>query len=397
MSIGPIQPVEEIVAPRTGTRVPLFDPLLMLAAVGLVVMSVLTLHGTGSVGRSESERQIIFAAIGLGLCLVVSRIDYSRLREFKYGFYVLMVALNLVVYGMPAQSGAHRWIPIPFVNFQSSEFGKLLLTLALSAFMVDRSRQLHERRTTARIMLLALLAALLVIPQPDLGTGMVYVAIGFSILFFAGTSFKQIAGIIALFAAAIAIAIAGAPAVGVHVVKCYQVQRLTAFLDPNATKSPCAGVAEDPQYQLQQSLTAIGSGQKTGQGVSASQTKEGFLPVNTSDFVFASVGEIYGFVGAALVLALYALLMWRTLRIITIAKNLYGTLIGAGILAIFMFQVFINVGMTIGIAPITGVPLPLVSYGGSSVIVSFLAIGLLQSIYVQGRAAAAAKNRTLAL
>jgi rod shape determining protein RodA len=397
MSIGPIQPVEETVAPRVGSRVPLFDPLLMLAAVGLVVMSALTLHGTGAAGRSESERQIIYAAIGLVLCLVVTRIDYSRLREFKYGFYAVMVALNLVVYGMPAQSGAHRWIPIPFVNFQSSEFGKLLLTLALSAFMVDRSRQLHERRTTARIMLLALLAALLVIPQPDLGTGMVYVAIGFAILFFAGTSFKQIAGIVALFAAAIAIALAGAPAVGVHVVKCYQVQRLTAFLDPNATKSPCPGVAEDPQYQLQQSITAIGSGQKTGQGIRASQTKEGFLPVNTSDFVFASVGEIYGFVGAALVLALYALLMWRTLRIITIAKNLYGTLIGAGILAIFMFQVFVNVGMTIGIAPITGVPLPLVSYGGSSVIVSFLAIGLLQSIYVQGRAAAAAKNRTLAL
>jgi rod shape determining protein RodA len=389
MSIGPIQPVEEIVAHRTGTRVPLFDPLLMLAAVGLVVMSALTLHGTGAAGRSQSERQIIYAVIGLVLCLVVSRIDYSRLREFKYGFYALMVALNLVVYGMPAQSGAHRWIPIPFVNFQSSEFGKLLLTLALSGFMVDRSRHLHERRTTARVMLLALFAALLVIPQPDLGTGMVYVAIGFAILFFAGTSFRQIAGIIALFAAAIAIAIAGAPALGVHVVKPYQVQRLTAFLDPTH--------AGQSGYQLQQSETAIGSGQKTGQGARASQNKEGFLPVNTSDFVFASVGEIYGFVGAALVLALYALLMWRTLRIITIAKNLYGTLIGAGILAIFMFQVFINVGMTIGIAPITGVPLPLVSYGGSSVIVSFLAIGLLQSIYVQGRAAAAAKNRTLAL
>jgi rod shape determining protein RodA len=395
MSIGPIQPVEETVAPRAA-RVPLFDPLLMLAAVGLVVMSTLTLHGTGKVGQQESSRQIVYAAIGLALCLVIGRIDYSRLREFKYGFYAVMIALNLIVYGMPAQSSAHRWIPIPFVNFQSSEFGKILLILALSAFMVDRSRHMHERRTTARIMLLALLAALLVIPQPDLGTGMVYVAIGFAILFFAGTSFKQIGGIVALFAAAVAIALAGAPALGVNVVKCYQVQRLTAFLDPNST-STCTGGTEDPHYQLRQSLTAIGSGQKTGQGRRASQTTEGFLPVNTSDFVFASVGEIYGFAGAAVVLALYALLMWRALRIITIAKNLYGSLIGAGILAIFMFQVFVNVGMTIGIAPITGVPLPLVSYGGSSVIVSFLAIGLLQSIYVQGRAAAASKHRTLAL
>ncbi len=326
---------------------------------------------------------------------MLTRIDYARLREFKYGFYVLMVALNLIVYGMPAQNSVHRWIPIPFVNFQSSEFGKVLLILALAGFMVDRARQMHERRTTARIMFLALFAALLVIPQPDLGTGLVYVAIGFSVLFFAGTSFRQIGGIVAMFVVAIAIALVGAPAVGVHVVKCYQVQRITAFLDPSATKSTCKGVLENPSYQLQQSETAIGSGQRTGQGARATQTKEGFLPVNTEDFVFASVGEIYGFVGAAIVLGLYAILMWRALRIMSLAKDLFGTLIAAGVLAIFAFQVFINVGMTVGIAPITGVPLPLVSYGGSSVIVSFLAIGLLQSIYVQGRAASAAKGRTL--
>jgi rod shape determining protein RodA len=394
MSISALQPAEETAAANR-PRVPLLDPLLMLAGIGLVVSSVLTLRGTGAAGASQAKHQIIFAVIGLVLCLALTRIDYARLREFKYGFYALMVALNLIVYGMPAQQNAHRWIPIPFVNFQSSEFGKLLLILALSGFMVDRARQMHERRTTARIMFLALFAALLVIPQPDLGTGLVYVMIGFSILFFAGTPFRQISGILALFAVAIAVALIGAPALGVHVVKCYQEQRLTAFLDPSATKSPCQGVLEDPGYQLQQSETAIGSGQRTGQGAHATQTKEGFLPVNTEDFVFASVGEIYGFVGAAIVLALYALLMWRALRIMSVAKDLFGTLIAAGILAIFVFQVFVNVGMTVGIAPITGVPLPLVSYGGSSVIVSFLAIGLLQSIYVQGRAAHAAKGRTL--
>ena len=392
MSVSAIQPVEEPVAPRR-QRVPLFDPLLMLAAIGLVVCSALTLHGAG--GASVAEHQIIYAGIGLALCLVVSRIDYSRLREFKYGFYALMIALNLVVYGMPAEAGAHRWIPVPFITIQSSEFGKVLLTLALAGFMVDRSRHIHERRTTARVMLLALVAALLVIPQPDLGTGLVYVVIGFATLFFAGTRFRQLAGLVALFAAAIAIALTVAPAVGVHVVKCYQEQRLTAFLHPDQTKSSCVGGTEDPTYQLKQSETAIGAGGKTGQGAHATQTMEGYLPVNTSDFVFASLGEIYGFVGAAIVLALYALLMWRALRIIAIAKNLYGSLIGGGILAMFMFQVFVNVGMTLGIAPITGVPLPLMSAGGSSVIVSFLAIGLLQSIYVQGRAAAAAKNRTL--
>ncbi|HLI58833.1 MAG TPA: FtsW/RodA/SpoVE family cell cycle protein [Solirubrobacteraceae bacterium] len=390
MSISALTPAEETAA-QNRPRVPLLDPLLLLAGLGLCAASALTLRGAA--GKSVAEHQMIYAGIGLVLCLLVSRIDYTRLREFKYGAYALMIVLNLVVYGMPAQQSAHRWIPLPLVNFQSSEFGKLLMAIALSGFMVDRARHMHERRTTARIMLLALVGAILVIPQPDLGTGLVYVAIGFSVLFFAGTSFRQLSGLVALFAVSITIALVVAPAVGVHVLKCYQLQRITAFLHPNSKQS-CPG-APSPSYQIQQSLTALGSGQKTGQGIHATQTKEGFLPVNTSDFVFASLGEIYGFVGCAIVLGLYALLMWRALRIITISKNLFGSLIAAGVLAMFMFQVFVNVGVAIGIAPITGVPLPLVSYGGSSVITSFLGIGLLQSIYVQGRAAMAAKGRTL--
>jgi len=380
----PIQPADDAAPPKT-RMIPLFDPLLILAAVGLVVCSMVTLNN--AVGRGVAERQGIYAAIGLVLALVLSRIDYSRLREFKWGFFGLMVALNLIVYAMPPVQGARRWIPLPFLEFQSSEFGKILVILALAGLVVDRSRQLHEWRTTARVMLLALVAALLVIPQPDLGTGMVYVAIGFSILFFAGTSFKQITALVALFVAATAIALAGAPALGVHVLKPYQVQRLTAFVDPSH-----AGTSG---YQIQQSEIAIGSGQKTGRGKYATQTKLDFLPANDTDFMFAAVGESFGFVGAAVVLSLFALLIWRALRILTMSKNLFGTLIAAGILAMLMFQVFVNVGMTIGIMPITGVPLPLVSYGGSSVIVTFIAIGLLQSIYVQGRRAAKGRSRPL--
>src|SRR5207302_8425765 len=151
----------------------------------------------------------------------------------------------------------------------------------------------------------------------------------------------------------------------------------------------------DPCYQLQQAEIAIGSGQKTGRGNNATQTKLNFLPANDTDFVFAAVGETYGFVGAAVVLSLYALLIWRALRTLTMSKNLYGTLIVGGILAMIMFQVFVNVGMTIGIMPITGVPLPLMSYGGSSVLITFIAIGLLQSIHVQAKLTAASKGRSL--
>jgi len=383
--VTPIQAADEQAAPRTRV-LPLIDPLLLLAAAGLVACSMATLNN--AVGRSVAERQGIYGAIGILLALVLSRFDYSRLREFKYGLFGVMVLLNLAVYAMPPIQGARRWIPLPFIQFQSSEFGKVLIILALAGFAVDRSRQLHEWRTTARVMLLALLAALLVIPQPDLGTGMVYVAVGFSILFFVGTSFKQIGALVAMFAVSIAIVLAGAPAVGVHVLKPYQVQRLTGFLNPSHNSN-------SQTYQITESLIAIGSGQKTGRGKLATQTKLNFLPANDTDFVFAAVGESYGFVGAAVVLSLYALLIWRTLRILTMSKNLFGTLIAAGVLAMFMFQIFVNVGMTIGIMPITGVPLPLVSYGGSSVIVTFLSIGLLQSIYVQARLAQAGKGRPL--
>jgi rod shape determining protein RodA len=257
----------------------------------------------------------------------------------------------------------------------------------LSAFAVDRSRRLHEWRTTARIMLLALIPALIVIPQPDLGTGLVYTSVGFITLVVAGTSWKQLTTLFAMFAVSVALVLGVAPAMGVHVLKPYQVQRLTGFLNPS----------HDPQnqtYNISQSLIAIGSGGKTGRGVAgASQTNLHFLPENQTDFIFAVVGETYGFAGAALVLSLYALLIWRTIRILTMSKNLYGTLIAGGVLAMFMFQVFVNVGMTIGIMPITGVPLPLMSYGGSSVIVTFIAIGLLQSIYIQARRTSASKSR----
>ena len=363
------------------------DWLLLLAAVGLIGCSVLTLHSAIH-NSGLAERQAIYAGMGLIAVLILSRVDYSRLREYKLGLFGVMVALNLIVYGMPPIQGAHRWIPLKLMEFQSSEFGKILVILALSAFAVDRARRLDERRTTARIMLLALVAALLVIPQPDLGTGMVYVSIGVAVLFFAGTSWKHLTGLIVLFIAALVFALVVGPALGVHPLSHYQEQRLFGFLNPSS----------DPRgatYNIHQSLIAIGSGEKTGRGINATQTTQGFLSANDTDFVFASVGETYGFVGGAVLLSLYALLIWRTLRILTMSKNLFGTLIAGGILAMFMFQIFVNIGMTIGIMPITGVPLPLMSYGGSSVIVTFLAVGLLQSIHVQARIASVGKTRAL--
>lgn len=365
------------------------DPLLFLAALGLVGCSLITLKSaTPDSGTYYVERQGLYAGAGVVLALLLARIDYTRLREYKYGFYGLMIVLNLIVLGMPAVQGSHRWIPLPFFQMQPSEFGKILLILSLSAFACDRTRRSHEWSTTARIMLLALIPALLVMPQPDLGTAMVFAVIGYILLFVSGASWKHLLALAVIAVAAIAIVLVGAPALGVHVLKPYQVQRLTGFLHPS--QNP-----RSQTWNLHESLIAIGSGGKTGRGVHATQTRLGYLSAPSTDFVFAALGETYGFVGAAVVLSLYALLIWRTLRVLTISKNLYGTLIAGGILGMFMFQVFVNVGMTIGIMPITGVPLPLLSYGGSSVIVTMIAVGLLESIHIQARMASESKGRPL--
>jgi rod shape determining protein RodA len=224
--------------------------------------------------------------------------------------------------------------------------------------------------------------------QPDLGSSLVYLAIVLAVLFVAGTSWRHFAALTALAAVALTLVLVAAPAAGVQVLHTYQKQRLTAFLNP--TDNPA-----DQGYQQNQSRIAIGSGQKTGRGNRATQTSYNFLPEHHTDFIFAVVGERWGFSGAALVLSLFALLIWRGLRILTIAKNLYGALVAGGVVAMLLFQVFVNVGMTVGIMPITGIPLPLMSYGGSSVITTFLAVGLLQSVYAQGRASAATKGRVL--
>jgi rod shape determining protein RodA len=241
----------------------------------------------------------------------------------------------------------------------------------------------------ARVMLLALVPTMLVIAEPDLGSGLVYVAAAFAVLYIAGVQARYLAAVLALGVAALALVLIVGPALGFHT---YQAERLTAFLDPSAVPS---SDIKSALYQQQNSLTAIGAGQKFGLGAVATSTAANFVPLNTTDFIFAALAERFGFVGAAFVLSLYALIMWRTLRIVAAAKNLFGALIAAGIVAMLAFQVFVNIGVAVDILPVTGVTLPLLSYGGSSVLTTFLALGLLQSIHAQARIAAGSKGRVL--
>jgi rod shape determining protein RodA len=372
---------------RIGDRfgLPYFDGVLLGAALALIAFSVFTL----AVATPDdvpgqplffAMRQTIYAAVGLALMFAVAKIDYSRFREIRVGIYSAMIGSILLVllFGAAAR-GSRRWIELPYFRFQPSELAKLLLIVALAAFVIERNRRGTPASQTIRVLALGLAPAALVFLQPDLGTGIVLVVITLAVLFIAGVRWTHFAAFGAVAAITATLALAVAPAVGLpSPLRGYQQDRLTAFLHPSNDPS-------DASYQVNQSVTAIGSGEKTGRGDNSTQTQLLFLPERHTDFVFAVIGERFGFMGAALVLSLYALLIWRMLRILTLSKNFYGTLIAGGIAAMLMFQILVNVGMTLGVMPVTGITLPLMSYGGSSVIATFLAIGLLQSIHVQAR------------
>ena len=369
------------------------DPLLVLASLGLIGFSLFTLKAVtgGDVPHDPYfyvVRQATYAVIGVALMLAIARVDYSRFRELRVGLYTAMIgSIILVLMLGQATRGSRRWIQLPFFTFQPSELGKVLLIAALAGFAIDRARRVTERQRTARLLLMGFVPALIVFLQPDLGTAITYVVITLAILFVVGVRWTHFALLGALLAAAVTAVLVIAPAIGHPVLKGYQQERLTSFLNPSSDP-------RDATYQIDQSLIAIGSGGKTGRGGNSTQTENGFVPDRTTDFIFSVVGERFGFVGAAFVLALYALLIWRALRIMTLSKNLYGSLIAGAIAATFMCQVFVNVGVAIGVMPVTGIPLPLMSFGGSSVVVTFMAIGLLQSVYVQARLAS--KSRATA-
>jgi rod shape determining protein RodA len=386
-----LRPTRSRIGERLG--IAYFDGILFGAAAALIAFSCFTLavatpNDVPGQPLFFAMRQGIYALIGIALMFAVAKIDYSRFREIRVGIYSLMIgSICLVLLFGAAARGSRRWIELPYFRFQPSELAKLLLVVALAAFVIERTRRGTPARQTLRILALGLAPAGLVFLQPDLGTGIVLVVITLTILFLAGIPWKHFAIIGGVAALAVSFVLVIAPATGLpSPLHGYQQDRLTAFLHPSNDPS-------DASYQVNQSVTAIGSGEKTGRGSNSTQTELLFLPERHTDFVFAVIGERFGFLGAAFVLSLYALLIWRMLRIPTLSKNLYGTLIAGGIAAMLMFQILVNVGMTLGVMPVTGITLPLMSYGGSSVLATFLAIGLLQSIHAQARLSSGTRSR----
>jgi len=358
------------------------DPVLIATAIaltgfGLVVIYSAKLHALTDQGLPTTtymSRQTIALVIGLVVMAVAAIVDHRHLRSYAAVVYLGCLVLTVLTFTPLATeiNNSQRWLTVAGIQVQPSELTKLAALAALAAL-------LHERKgepgfgTVAAGIVIALVPAVLVFLQPDLGTSIVFVWL-LAVLFLVG-------GVQARYLVGLAVAGMGAVvlALQTQIVADYQVARLTAFLEAGDPS-----LAQGPAFQTRQSLIAIGSGQVFGKGLfEGTQTALSYVPENHTDFIFTVVGEEFGFVGTAVVLALYVVLVWRGLRIAVLAKDLFGTLLAAGIVAMLALQVFVNVGMTVGIMPVTGIPLPFLSYGGTSLVVWFAMIGLLLNGHVR--------------
>jgi rod shape determining protein RodA len=270
-----------------------------------------------------------------------------------------------------ATGTAQRWFEIGGLQITPSEFTKLALIVMLAAVLSELRTPEPTLRDLLKLLTLAGVPLILVFLGPDIGTTISIAAIVVGMLIVAGTRLKHL----------LVLAVVGIVAIALvfqtGAIKDYQYARLVAFLDPQ-------GASADVRYNLDQSLIAVGSGGLTGKGyLQGSQTNLDYVPEQHTDFIFTVAGEEFGFVGATLLLALFGLLLWRAIRISWLAKDPFGTYVAAGIASMFAIQMFVNVGMVIGIMPITGIPLPFLSYGGTSILVSFAAVGLLESIHMR--------------
>jgi rod shape determining protein RodA len=318
-------------------------------------------------------RQAIALALGVVAFLAILRIDYRKFRDFSLLAYILCIVLLfgvLTPLGSSAK-GAQAWYAFPGgFQFQPAEIAKFLLIVALCGYVNEHRGDIDPWRVTM-IVTLGLLPIALVQLQPDLGTNMVLAAILVGLLAIAGARGRYLVVLVLLAATGVY------AFVSVGLLKQYQIDRLTSVIDPNAA-------TQDAAYNQTQSKAAIGSGGITGAGLfDGPSTRLGYVPEQHTDFIFTAVGEELGFVGAATLLALFGIVMWRTWRTARLSRDYYGTLVCGAVFAMLGFQIFQNVGMTMGIMPVTGIPLPLVSYGGSSLIATLACLGLVSNVYAR--------------
>jgi rod shape determining protein RodA len=333
-------------------------------------------------GRNPSDfdtstllKQLLFMGIGAGVMLVVALVDYRRYRDLAPAAYgAVLLALLMVVTGLGSEKkGSQAWFPLGPFQLQPSELAKIVVIISLASVIAHFNSELDARRLCLVLAVTGLPMALIML-QPDLGTTLVFVAVSMGMLLIGGAQVRHIA----------ALTLVGIVGVGMVInsgmLEKFQQCRLTSFLETEDQE--CED--RDASYNQEQAMTAIGSGGVVGKGLfEGPQTRLDIVPEQHTDFIFTALGEELGFVGGATLLALLSIIAWRIWRTAQLARDPLGTLICVGVLSMFVFQVFENIGMTMGIMPITGIPLPFMSYGGSSTLTAFIAIGLVLNVHMR--------------
>ena len=358
-----------------------FDFLLMAAALALAGYGLALIYsgslpsygGSSEVLRHPVTRQGAFALAGLAAAILMTRLDYRVLGYTAVGLYLSTLAalIFVLVVGEPAY-GSRRWIEVAGTQIQPSEVGKLALIIVLAKFLSDRQEQVKEPRVFLASLAIALLPAGLVFAEPDLGSAVIFVAIWLGMVIVAGARASHLLRLGGAFLASL-------PFVLLAGLADYQRERLTIFLDPHQD-------ALGSGFNVLQAEISIGSGGLLGKGFTqGTQTQLDYLRTQTTDYVFSVLGEELGFVGALLLFGLFVLLLFRGLHSATVARDVFGRLLATGVVVFILFQVFINVGVNVRLLPVTGIPLPFVSQGGSSLVTLFLAVGILESIVLRHR------------
>ena len=385
--VAQARPKEETpVAAQVGGVLRNLDWVLLAAVGGLVAYGLWVLE---AVSRNDVAgdpnyfvvRQGANVALGAVALAAAAFVHPELYRRFRKPLYAALLALLLVVFVADQIRGTNRWIDIGFFRFQPSELGKVLVALVVASLLADRARRISEWRTTGAAVGLGAVPTALVFLEPDFGTALIYGVVVAAALFVAGTRWLHLAALAlgGVFTALLLLWVL--PSAGIEILKPYQLERLTGFVNPDHDPSGAT-------YNVNQSITAVGSGGLDGRGIAgATQTNMNYLPEHQTDFIFASLAEQRGFLGSALLLLLYAIVAWRGVKTIALAPSLFTAALAAALVLALVLQIFVNVGMTIGIAPVTGIPLPFVSYGGSSMVTSLLMIGLIEAIHVRGRLA----------
>lgn len=344
--------------------------IILISVLGVMFVYSATCSRTGGVSPLV-VKQLIWVAAGALFLLVIANMDYLKILDYAYFAYAVNLAflVFLLLFG-GERYGARRWIDLGPVSIQPSEFVKITVILALAAFLGERREKIGTLKNFIGAILIVMPAILLIFLQPDLGTALVLIPILFAVLFVCGEKIKYIG-------TSAALGLLSMP-VFWSLLKGYQKTRLMVFINPNLDPLGAG-------YTIIQSKIAIGSGGLFGKGfLNGTQSYLKFLPERHTDFIFSVIGEEWGFVGALLLIALYTLVIMRGIKIMSTSGNIYGKAIAAGVVTLIAFQVIVNISMTIGLMPVVGLPLPVISYGGSNTIATLIGAGFLLSISRKG-------------